>query len=118
MPYNTTPTPFNDSQKKLLYIVYGLYLASILFGGLTAVVGVVLLYVKRNELSDYADHCTYLIRTFWGSFLCYIAGFVLLFVGIGMIVLFAAAVWFFARTIIGGLKLHDDKGVNAESWWI
>lgn len=115
---NYPPISFNDSQKKLLYIVYALYAASLLFGGLTAVVGVILLYFKRNELPDYADHYAYLIRTFLGTLAAYVVGIVLAFLGIGALVILIASIWFLVRTIAGGLKLHENKGVNTQSWWL
>ncbi|AGH37618.1 membrane protein [Bibersteinia trehalosi USDA-ARS-USMARC-188] len=113
-----SPIQFSDSQKKTLYIVYGLFLASLLFGGLTAIVGVVLLYVKRHELVDYQDHYAYLFRTFWGAIVLYIVGIVLAFIGIGALVILASSIWFLFRTIYGGLKLHDNKGVTATGWFI
>lgn len=113
-----SPIQFNDSQKKLLFIVYGLFIASLLFGGLTAIVGMILLYVKRNELPDYQDHYAFLSRTFWGSLVLYIIGIVLAFFVIGIFVISIASIWFFFRSIYGCWKLYENKSVTPTGWFI
>lgn len=113
-----SPIQFNDTQKKLLYIVYGLFITNLLFGGLTVIVGAILLYVKRNELSEYQDHYQYLLRTFWGYLILTLVGLILMFIGIGAIILFAISIWFIFRSIYGCWKLYENKGVTPTGWFI
>jgi len=82
-------------------IISLLYLSSLVFG-VTAIIGVVLAYVWRNEAKApwEASHYTYLIRTFWIGFIGTIVGFVLLVVLIGLIVLPAVAVLVVVRSVL------------------
>jgi len=82
-------------------IISLLYLSSLVFG-VTAIIGVVLAYVWRGEAkADWeVSHYTYLIRTFWIGFIGTIAGFVLLVVLIGLIVLPAVAVLVIVRSVL------------------
>ena len=54
-------------------IIYILYIAAILVG-ITSIVGVIMAYIKRADFAgtEYADHITYLIRTFWISLIGYL----------------------------------------------
>jgi uncharacterized membrane protein len=92
-------------------------LAGFLTGGLTAVVGVILAYVKRAE-SEYTwreSHYHFAIRTFWLflagvviSSLMIVVGIPLLLVLVGIIpiivggvALSLVGVWFAVRTVLG-----------------
>ena len=61
--------PSDDSQRKIMYISYGLFGLGIIFGGLPAIAGVILAYIKREDMQGtaYYDHMCFLIRTFWGN---------------------------------------------------
>src|SRR6185437_1059087 len=55
-------------------VVYVLYLLG-LFHGLTLIIGLIMAYVLRGSAGPVmAGHYTYLIRTFWTSFLVGLAG--------------------------------------------
>lgn len=99
-------------------IVWGLYVASY-FTGITAIIGVVIAYVKRAELAGtpFESHMTYAIRTFWISLIGIIIGCLLLIVGIGFIVLAALVVWQIYRTIRGIIRALDSQPIdNPEGW--
>ncbi len=99
-------------------IVWALYLAGLVVG-ITALVGVILAYVKRGELAGtpYQSHMTYAIRTFWISLIGAIVGMVLAFVLIGFLVLLAVGVWFIYRSVRGLVLAIDDRPIpNPEGW--
>lgn len=108
--------PTNE-QKNLMYITYGLYAAGILIG-LTAIVGVILAYLKRDEMKGtvYYDHMQFLIRTFWVSLIGTVLGVVLSIVVIGVFVLIAVGVWYIFRVVVGIVKLLDNKPVTPTGW--
>ncbi len=98
-------------------IIYILYMAAILVG-ITSIVGVIMAYVKRADFAgtEYEDHITYLIRTFWISLIGYLIGAVLSIVGIGVIIIIAVGIWYIYRSIAGFIKFNDNKPINAMGW--
>jgi uncharacterized membrane protein len=100
-----------DSLKTLTTVIYGLYALSI-FAGISAVVAIVLNYIKIDEAKGtwLESHFSWQIRTFWWSVVWAVVGFVtfpLLFLGV--IVWGVAFVWFVYRIAKGWLNLNDGK---------
>jgi uncharacterized membrane protein len=103
------------SLRTLAMVVYGLQVLSI-FVGITAIIGVIVNYVKREDAAGtvYASHFDWQIRTFWWGLLWSIVGFILLFAfGLGLVVWFVAGIWALYRIIKGFLKLNDNQPVFA-----
>ena len=101
------------SLKTLTMVVYALQAASV-FVGITAIVGVVINYVKREDAAGtlYESHFDWQIRTFWWGLAWSVIGFVLLFAfGLGLLVWFVAGLWALYRVIKGFLKLNDNQPV-------
>ena len=101
------------SLKTLTMVVYALQVLSI-FVGITAIVGVIINYVKREDAAGtlYESHFDWQIRTFWWGLVWSVVGFVLLFAfGLGLLVWFAAGIWALYRVIKGFLKLNDNQPV-------
>jgi uncharacterized membrane protein len=101
------------SLKTLTLVVYALQILSV-FVGITAIVGVIINYIKREEAAGtlYASHFDWQIRTFWWGLVWSIVGFVLLFAfGLGLLVWFVAGIWALYRVIKGFIKLNDNQPV-------
>jgi uncharacterized membrane protein len=101
------------SLKTLTMVVYALQVLSV-FVGITAIVGVIINYVKRDDAAGtlYASHFDWQIRTFWWGLVWSSIGFVLLFAfGLGLLVWFVAGIWALYRVIKGFLKLNDNQPV-------
>jgi uncharacterized membrane protein len=100
-------------------IIYILYLAGLVIG-ISGLVGIVLAYINRGKAEAWVDtHYTFLIRTFWIGLLYALIACVLMLVLIGMFLLFAVAVWFIARCIIGLQAIGRGEPVrNPQSWLI
>ena len=102
-----------DSLRNVTLVVYVLQALSFFFG-VTAIVGVMINYIKRDEVADtvYASHFDWQIRTFWWGLAWCVLGFVRLFAfGIGIIVWVIAWFWMIYRVVKGWLKLNDGKPV-------
>lgn len=97
----------------MLHFVYALYAAAVI-NGLTAVVGVIIAYLKRPEAEDtwLASHYVWQIRTFWWAVLFMAIGAVTTFVMIGFVVMFAAGIWFIYRIVKGWLRLGQMRAVE------
>jgi uncharacterized membrane protein len=99
--------------KNVTMVVYALQALSLLWG-VTAIIGVVVSYVKREDAVGtlYESHFNWQIRTFWFGLLWGFIGFVLIFaLGLGFLILFAAWVWMIYRVVKGWLKLTEGKPV-------
>ena len=101
------------SLKQLSMVVYVLQALSFFFG-LTAIIGVVINYVKKDEATGtvYESHFNWQIRSFWWGLLWSVLGFILIFaLGLGFLVLFVAWIWAIYRVVKGWLKLNDNLPV-------
>jgi uncharacterized membrane protein len=101
------------SLRQITLVVYVLQALSFFFG-LTAIVGVVINYVKKEDVVGtlYQSHFDWQIRTFWWGLLWGLLGFILIFaLGLGLVVLFVAWVWAIYRVVKGWLKWNDRQPV-------
>ncbi|WP_040977035.1 DUF4870 family protein [Necropsobacter massiliensis] len=112
-------TLFPEKDKNYMLITY-LAFAGGVFIPLLPIVGVILAYVKRNEVwgSVYYAHLTYLIRTFWGFVAGVVLGSILLIIAVGKLILLAVWIWFLFRIIYGFIKLLDRQTVTTTGWFI
>jgi len=97
---------------RLTHIIYGLYAASLVFG-VTALVGTVMNYVKREDVAGTVleSHFRWQIRTFWFALLWAVVGVATFLAVVGWFVLIADLVWFIYRIAKGWLALNDGKTV-------
>jgi uncharacterized membrane protein len=100
-------------------VIYILYLAGLVIG-VSGLVGIVLAYVNRGKAGGFIEsHYTWLIRTFWIGLLYALVSAVLMLFAIGFLLMFAVAVWFIVRCIIGLQALGRNEPIkNPESWII
>ncbi|MGF6758420.1 DUF4870 family protein [Paraburkholderia sp. GAS334] len=108
------------SLRTLTHILYGLYAIYWLTGGLTALVAIIINYVKRSDVAGtpYEAHFDWQIRTFWWGVLGHVIGMALFIVLIGVPILWAVAIWMLYRIIKGWLYLYDNKPLtNPRAWF-
>jgi uncharacterized membrane protein len=99
------------ANKNITQIIYGLYAAAIIVG-VTYFVGIVLNYVKRDDVAGtwLESHFTWQIRTFWYSILWFVIGIPLMFaLGLGFIVWIVSGIWYIYRIVKGWLRLNEGK---------
>jgi len=113
----TATTPKSPEEltglKNVVLMVYLLQALSFLWG-VTAIVGVVVNYVKRDDARGtvYESHFDWQIRTFWWGLLWGVVGVLLIIVfGLGFLVMFVAWIWAIYRVVKGWLKLSEGKPV-------
>jgi len=102
----------------LVKIVYVLYLAGYVTGGITTIIGLIMAYIGKADADDIDhDHLRFAIRTFWIGMLYAVISGVLTMVIIGFLLLVLQTVWFIVRCIKGLLAI--DKGeppADVETW--
>jgi uncharacterized membrane protein len=99
-----------SSLTNLIQVVYILYALSY-FTGVTAIVGIIIDYVKRDEAAGtwLESHFRWQIRTFWFGLLWALIGAATFFLLIGIAILFANFCWIIYRIVKGWLNLNDNK---------
>jgi len=111
MSYVLLPESEDTYARNLTIIIYVLY-ALALFTGLTAVVAIVMNYVKKDDMHGtlYESHFRWQIRTFWCALLLALLSlpFIFLF-GLGYVFLFVISVWYVYRIIKGILRLMERR---------
>lgn len=114
IPQPIPPTdPQFSSQRQLTIIIYALYGSAFFLGGIPAIAAIIINYVKRNEIQDpmLASHFTWQIRSFWIALGLAIVGAITTFIGVGFIILMAAAIWNIYRLVRGVLNILDNKAM-------
>ena len=100
--------------KNIAMMVYLLQALSFLWG-VTAIVGVIVNYVKRDDARGtlYESHFDWQIRTFWWGLLWGVVGVLLIIaLGLGFVVMFVAWIWAIYRVVKGWLKWNDNQPVH------
>jgi uncharacterized membrane protein len=108
------PSDRQQSLKTLTAVVYGLYAASF-FVGITAIVAIVINYIKREDVAGtlVESHFRWQIRTFWFALLWGVLGAITLIVVVGWLILMANGVWIIYRIAKGWLRLNENKPMYA-----
>lgn len=101
-----------DSLRQLTLIIYLLYALS-WFAGLSAVVAIVINYVKREDAAGtiYESHFRWQIRTFWWAVSWAVLGLITLIVGVGWIIFGVLVVWLIYRLVKGLLYWNDRRAL-------
>ncbi|UFS70755.1 hypothetical protein LPW11_00865 [Geomonas sp. RF6] len=100
------------SEKTMPTIVYACYLGGFLWG-VTMLIGVVIAYLYRDSATGtYRSHYDYQISIFWKSLLGFLVSFLLmLFFGLGVLVMVATYVWVIVKIVKGWRCLADGQPV-------
>ncbi len=108
-----------SNDRAITIAAYALYLAIGVTGGLSALAGVILAYVKQDTLDPVlASHLKFQIRTFWIGLVAGLVGLVLTIVFIGVLILIALAIWWLIRNVVGLIRLLEGKPINDPKTWV
>lgn len=110
MNEETITVDLSRDAKKMATIVYALQAVSFIFG-LTAIVGIILNYLKAEQVKGtfVESHFRWQRRTFWFG-LCWsiLGGLTFAFV-IGYFILVLTGIWLIYRIVNGWLKLSENR---------
>lgn len=101
-------------------IIAGLYILSV-FNGLTAIVGVVLAYVWRDQPKGAWEesHYAYAIRSFWIGLISIAVGVILMVILIGFLIVMAGVVLVMVRSIMQIIAAQKHEPMpNPNSWLV
>ncbi len=102
-----------DQQKNVTLLVYILQ-AIAPFLGLTSIAGVIVNYLKRDEVRGtfLESHFDWQIKTFWFTLAGGIIGFLLTFILIGFPILLLVGLWYIYRVVKGWLAFNDGNALD------
>ena len=102
------------SDKSLTSLIYLFYALSLVLG-VTALVAIVMNYVKRDDVQGtwLESHFRWQIRTFWFSLLWGLLGVITFLLIVGWFILIADLLWFIYRIVKGWIRLNDGKPMYA-----
>jgi uncharacterized membrane protein len=105
--------PTETGLQRLATIVYVLQAASLFTGSLTLFAGVIINYVRMEDVrgSWVESHFLWQTRTFWYTLLWLVIGGVTTFILIGWAILLAAALWLIYRIIKGWAYLKVRRAM-------
>ncbi len=104
--------------KTWVIVVYVLYLIGF-FTAITALVGVIMAYLKRQEATPVEQsHLQFQIRTFWIGLLMIVVGSILTAIVIGGLVLLFWFVWTLVRCIKGLMRINEGRGIDEPTSWL
>ncbi len=112
------PRPQGTNNTDIVKLVYLLYFAGFITG-LTAVIGVVMAYLRRDQADTVAtSHFTYQIRTFWIGVLMIVSGTLLAMIMVGFLIIAFWIVWTIVRCVKGFLLMNDGRPVPDPETWL
>lgn len=102
-----------ESDYTYMLVAHILMAASIVTGGVSGIVAVIMAYIKRDELrGTYLEsHAKNLIETFWWSLALGVIGAILTFVFVGLFVLLGGFIWFVYRCIMAIVRISERKAI-------
>jgi uncharacterized membrane protein len=106
-------TPVETGLQRLAMIVYGLQAASLLTGSLTLFAGVIINYVRMEDVqgSWIESHFRWQTKTFWYTLLWLVIGSVTTLILIGWAILLAASLWLIYRIVKGWVYLNEQRAM-------
>jgi uncharacterized membrane protein len=103
--------PLEDDLKKLAMLVYALQAASLFTGSLTLFAGVIINYVRMDDVkgSWIESHFRWQTKTFWYSLAWMVIGGVTVFFLVGWVILLAISIWMIYRIVKGWVYLSENR---------
>ncbi|WP_323751349.1 hypothetical protein [Marinobacter sp.] len=114
IPNNDEPRQSStDSARNLATVVYILQALSFFLGGITGLVGVIVNYVKMDDVRGtwIESHFRWQIRTFWIGLLWTVIGIVTTPLIIGWFILLGTSIWVIFKIVKGALALNDRRAI-------
>ncbi len=114
-------------------VIYGLYLFGAFSALITVFIGLFIAYANRGSAGERMEtHYTFMIRTFWltiwwfliGIALCIVGGILSLvliglpILGLGILIVSVAGLWFIARCVLGVVYLAQDEAYPRPMSWL
>lgn len=108
-----------SNNSDIVKLIYLLNFGGFVTGGLTTIIGLVMAYLRRSDADDLTEtHFTYQIRTFWIGLLYFTISAIFFVFVIGMLTMFATAIWVIVRNVKGFFWMNDNEPVPDPETWL
>lgn len=110
IPANSDPEERRkDPLRNIAVAVYILQALSLFLGGVPALAGIIVNYVKLDDVAGtwIEPHFRWQIRTFWIGLLWSVIGVITTLIIVGWLILLGIAIWVVYRIVKGALALND-----------
>jgi len=103
--------PTEESLRKLAMLVYFLQAASFFSGSLTLFAGVIINYVRMDDVKGtwIESHFRWQTKTFWYSLVWTVIGGVSVIFLVGWAILLAVSIWLIYRLVKGWVYLSENR---------
>ncbi|MDA5192494.1 DUF4870 family protein [Govanella unica] len=103
----------------MLLLTYVAFLLGLVTGWCGAIVGVIIAYLKRDEVVGTwrESHYTWLIRTFWIGLLFVVIGWATIWFLVGFLVFFLTFLWVVIRLIKGWIAYSNEQPITKPDAW-
>ena len=109
MSYMSIERSSVESDRTLALVAYALHLFGAVVG-IPSIVGLIVNYVKRDGYDELFDsHHAWMIRSFWWAILWCVLGLVTLVIGVGVVILALAWLWYIYRHVRGLIALINGE---------
>ena len=107
----TASLPTEKNLRKLAMLVYALQAASLFTGSLTLFAGVIINYVRMEDVkgSWIESHFRWQTKTFWYSLVWIVIGGVTVIFLVGWVILLTISIWMVYRIIKGWVYLSENR---------
>lgn len=103
---------------KMAQIIYFIYFAGLIIP-IAHIVGVVMAYINRGDGPAWLEtHFRFQIRSFWMFFLYCLIGSLLAAVGIGLLIILLAYIWYIVRCAKGLKFLARKEEIPDPATWL
>ena len=98
-----------EADRTLTLAAYVLHLVGAV-AGITSIIGLILNYLKRGQSGEVMDsHHTWMIHSFWWAILWCVIGVLTVFIGVGVVILVVAWIWYIYRHVRGLIVLANGE---------
>jgi uncharacterized membrane protein len=109
MSYMSIERSSVESDRTLAVVAYALHLFGAI-AGIPSIAGLIINYMKRDGYDELFDsHHAWMIRSFWWAILWCVLGLVTLVIGVGVVILVLAWLWYVYRHVRGLIALINGE---------
>lgn len=103
--------PTETSLRRLALLVYILQAASLFSGSLTLFAGVIINYVRKEDVAGswLESHFRWQVRTFWFTLLWLVIGGVTTIFLVGWVIILGTSLWLIYRIVKGWVYLSEER---------
>ena len=116
--HDPAATAKTSDESQMALVIYILFLAGFVTGGITTIVGLIMAYIYKDSAPEWLKtHYVNAIHTFWKGLLYMVVSLVLTLIIIGALLMLVQMIWFIVRCAKGIQGVTNKTAYpNPTSW--